>query len=504
MKLVGFFDVNRGSMHTAHKLQTGNMTRLERKKKKNIIILAIVIIFVALLLEAAILKYVHDKSIYRTSKVLVDRVITVLNKNDENKNELIKALKEEYIVRAKSVAYIIDAKPQVEYDVEELQKIANLMSIDEIHLFDEKGCIYSGTLPKYFGFSFNSGEQMGYFKPMLEDKELTLCQDVTPNTAEQKKMMYAMTWNEDKTKMIQVGIEPTRLLNEMRQNQISNVVADIPVYNGMEILVADVDQRIISGATDSSKIGKTLDETGITFGGAGKEEGLVRQARVGGKSCRCMMRQDSTYVVVLTVENAFYRQGSFIAILIVGIYLVLASCCMAYMLIKVMREKYEKETLLYISNTDELTGCLNRHAYEADMGRLDLAKEWAYISMDLDGLKRINDSKGHAAGDELIRAAAECMKDSFREIGKVYRIGGDEFVVIITEQTKQLDALLGKFEADVNSRHGGFVDSMTISYGYAFSTEKKWDSIYDISKAADRRMYENKERHYHENNIDRR
>ena len=114
MKLVDFFDVNRGSMHTAHKLQTGNMTRLERKKKKNIIILAIVIIFVALLLEATILKYVHDKSIYRTSKVLVDRVITVLNKNDENKNELIKALKEEYIVRAKSVAYIIDAKPQVE------------------------------------------------------------------------------------------------------------------------------------------------------------------------------------------------------------------------------------------------------------------------------------------------------------------------------------------------------------------------------------------------------
>ena len=127
MKLVDFFDVNRGSMHTAHKLQTGNMTRLERKKKKNIIILAIVIIFVALLLEATILKYVHDKSIYRTSKVLVDRVITVLNKNDENKNELIKALKEEYIVRAKSVAYIIDAKPQVEYNTEELQKIVYMI-----------------------------------------------------------------------------------------------------------------------------------------------------------------------------------------------------------------------------------------------------------------------------------------------------------------------------------------------------------------------------------------
>ena len=104
-------------------------------------------------------------------KVLLDRVITVLNKNDDSENGLIESLKDDYIVRAKAVSYIIDAKPQVEYDVEELQKIADLILVDEIHLFDKNGYIYSGTLPKYYGFSFDSGEQMEYFKPMLTDKK---------------------------------------------------------------------------------------------------------------------------------------------------------------------------------------------------------------------------------------------------------------------------------------------------------------------------------------------
>ena len=153
------------------------------------------IIVVALLLEASILKYVNDRNAHRTSKVLLDRVITVLDKNDESRNELIESLKDDYIVRAKAVSYMIDADPAVEYDVDELQKIAKLMAVDEIHLFDDQGTIYSGSAPKYFGYNFDSGTQMEYFKPMLKDKSLTMCQDVTPNTAEGKKMMYAITWN---------------------------------------------------------------------------------------------------------------------------------------------------------------------------------------------------------------------------------------------------------------------------------------------------------------------
>ena len=478
-------------------------------KKKKIIILSIMIIVVALLLEASILKYVNDKNAHRTSKVLLDCVITVLDKNDASRNELIESLKDDYIVRAKAVSYMIDADPAVEYDVKELQKIAKLMAVDEIHLFDDQGTIYSGSAPKYFGYNFDSGAQMEYFKPMLKDKSLTMCQDVTPNTAEGKKMMYAITWNEDGTKMLQVGIEPKRLLNEIKQNNISNVVAGMPVYKAMEIMVADADTKVIEGATDSSKLGKKLEDVGISSDHVSADDATVIQIRMGGKHCRCMMHQNDNYIVIVTVEDSFYQQSDMIAFFIVGVYLVLASCCITYMFSKVIeerlqKEKLQKEKLIYTSNTDALTRCLNRHAYENDMKKLNLSEEWVYISADLNGLKRANDSYGHMAGDELICAAADCMRDSFHEYGKVYRIGGDEFAVIITENTSQVEELIHGFDSNVANWHGKFVDSMTVSYGWVFSTERNWGSAYEISKAADARMYQSKERYYKESGAVRR
>ena len=187
-------------------------------RKWGIVCLTVGIVAVALFIQVSILNNVNNKNARKTSQVLLDQAINIIEKNQQSEKELIQSLKEDYIVRAKAVSYIIDALPEAECDVEELQKIADLMSIDEIHLFDNSGTIYSGSVPKYYGYSFRSGEQMAYFTPMLSDKSLTMCQDVTPNTSEGKKMMYAITWNESGDRMIQVGIEPVRLLEKVKQN----------------------------------------------------------------------------------------------------------------------------------------------------------------------------------------------------------------------------------------------------------------------------------------------
>lgn len=462
------------------------------------------VIVVALILEAGILKYVNDANAYRLSKVLLDRVFTVLDKNDQSEEELIESLKDDYIVRAKAVSYIVDAKPQVENDVEELQKIAKLMSVDEIHLFDETGCITSGSVPKYFGYSFDSGTQMSYFKPMLTDKSLTMCQDVTPNTSEGKAMMYSITWNEAGTMMVQVGLKPQRLLDELKQNEISTVVSDMPVYKGMELYVADADTELVKGATACDKIGKTFHDLGFPTDIKESDKPTVRQISVNDSGCRCVIRRGDKYIVAVTIDKSFYMTNSVVALLVVGIYLILASCCIMYMFSKIMKEKYEKEKLLYISNTDALTGCLNRHAYETDINKLDLKKEWIYISLDLNSLKHINDTYGHDVGDEMICAAAACMTASFGEFGKVYRIGGDEFVVIVTQKPDELDAMTKHFDSSVAEWRGKIVDSMTISYGCVRSLEEDWELVHDIEKEADRRMYASKARYYSDSGIDRR
>lgn len=473
-------------------------------KKRRLAALAVAVIVVALMLEAGILKYVNDKMTYRTSEVMLDRVLTVLEKNDQSEADMIESLKSDYIVRARAVSYILDAKPEAELDVDELQRIAKLISVDEIHLLDQTGMIYSGTLPKYFGYNFNTGEQMAYFKPMLTDKQMSMCQDVTPNTAEGKEMMYAIVWDERGTKMVQVGITPKHLLQELKQNQISSVVADMPVYKGMELYVADPETKQIEGATDSTQLGRSLEELGISVEVASIGQTVIADAVVKEKHCRCMLQQDANYLVAITEEKAVYLESSFVAMLIVGVYLILASCGMVYMLAEVMKEKYEKEKLLYTSMTDELTRCGNRHAYETDIARLDLQDAWAYLSLDVNGLKQVNDTRGHAAGDELIRAAAEMMKRSFADAGRVYRIGGDEFVVIVTGELEALDARLQDFDADVAHWQGELVDRMSIAWGYVLSTERPWESVHEISKAADKRMYERKAYFYRESGVDRR
>lgn len=453
-------------------------------RKRKILVLSITIVAVALILETCILQYVNDKNAQTTSNVLLDRVIAVIDKNESIESEFVKSLKDDYIVRAKAISYIVDAKPEVEYDVDELQKIAGLMSVDEIHFIDDTGTIYSGSLPKYFGYSFDSGEQMAFFKQMLNNKDLTLCQDVTPNTAEAKEMMYAITWNEAKTHMVQVGITPKRLLKELKRNQISNVIADMPVYKGMEIYVVDAKTKKILGATDASWVGNT--------------------AHFNHKGYRFVKRKHGDYIVAVCMLESMNAQTNIVAILIVGIYLTLASCLLVLMLSRVLKEKYEKEKYIYTSNTDELTKCFNRRAYDLDMENLDLNTEWVYISLDLNGLKKANDTLGHSAGDELICAASNCMKFAFASYGKIYRIGGDEFVVLIQESVSNIDSILQVFDTTIHDWHGKYSNSISVSYGVVKSSEQDFDSIHSVSKLADERMYKSKSEYYNISGNDRR
>ena len=453
-------------------------------RKRKILVLSITIVAVALILETCILQYVNDKNAQTTSNVLLDRVIAVIDKNESIESDFVKSLKDDYIVRAKAISYIVDAKPEVEYDVDELQKIAGLMSVDEIHLIDDTGTIYSGSLPKYFGYSFDSGEQMAFFKQMLNNYDLTLCQDVTPNTAEAKEMMYAITWNEAKTHMVQVGITPKRLLKELKRNQISNVVADMPVYKGMEIYVVDAKTKKILGATDASWVGNT--------------------ARFNHKGYRFVKRKHGDYIVAVCMSKSMNAQINIVAICIVGIYLTLASCLLVLMLSRVLKEKYEKEKYIYTSNTDGLTKCFNRRAYDVDMEKLDLSSEWAYISLDLNGLKQANDTFGHSAGDELICAAANCMKFAFASYGKIYRIGGDEFVALLTQSVTDLESILQVFDSSIQDWHGKYSNSISVSYGVVKSSEQDFDSIHSVSKLADERMYKSKYEYYNMSGNDRR
>ncbi len=102
------------------------------------------------------------------------------------------------------------------------------------------------------------------------------------------------------------------------------------------------------------------------------------------------------------------------------------------------RKRAEKK-LLRISHRDALTGLYNRLHFEAESARLiELRQDLGLVICDVDGLKLINDSFGHAAGDRLLCRAAQLLKEHFTHRGVLCRIGGDEFAILLPHATPEL------------------------------------------------------------------
>ena len=160
---------------------------------------------------------------------------------------------------------------------------------------------------------------------------------------------------------------------------------------------------------------------------------------------------------------------------------------------KELRERRE------ISITDDMTGLFNRRAYEEDCLKIqetDLVSRMTLIMMDLNGLKSVNDTYGHMAGDELIIAAAKCVQTSMGKYGKVYRIGGDEFMAFMECNSDQLHDMIHTFEHVVNSWKGTYPCKLSISKGVVVCKEHEKLTFEEIKELADKLMYEDKNKHY--------
>jgi len=173
---------------------------------------------------------------------------------------------------------------------------------------------------------------------------------------------------------------------------------------------------------------------------------------------------------------------------------------------QIIDEQKKKEQDMFLKSvTDPLTGLLNRRAYD------DCLKEhpennpdMVYLSVDVNGLKNVNDTKGHVAGDELIVGAAHCIKQSFGSYGRVFRVGGDEFVAIFSATEKQLKKVKEDFMYLTGRWSGKYIDKIEISCGYVERREFDEVTISEIIKTADKRMYMDKALFYQTKGIDRR
>ena len=158
-------------------------------------------------------------------------------------------------------------------------------------------------------------------------------------------------------------------------------------------------------------------------------------------------------------------------------------------------EKETSRTFRTMANTDSLTGVRNKHA----LSELETAinqriqkneiQDLAVVMCDINGLKYVNDTQGHAAGDQLIKNACVLICETFTH-GAVFRVGGDEFTVILQGKgfetlNEVMSTLNRKVEANLKK------DAVVVAAGYSV-LEPDDQQLRDVFDRADQMMYERK------------
>lgn len=146
-----------------------------------------------------------------------------------------------------------------------------------------------------------------------------------------------------------------------------------------------------------------------------------------------------------------------------------------------------------IGGIDALTGLPNRRSIEKFMDNVDNASKLpiAVISVDVNGLKQVNDNLGHKQGDVLIRLVAEILEEACLAKGRVSRIGGDEFLIVVPNTSEEEVEQIIRDADRIMDGTQEYLFKPSVSFGYEIKTEEGQDMTAIVQKA-DEKMYADK------------
>jgi two-component system, cell cycle response regulator len=177
-----------------------------------------------------------------------------------------------------------------------------------------------------------------------------------------------------------------------------------------------------------------------------------------------------------------------------GLSTILWASTMTAVIVRLAMSDKENKTLLEQVRTDELTGLGNRGRLQVDLplrfAHASEAKPVKLMLFDLNGFKHYNDTFGHAAGDELLTRIGHALLDALGDEGTAYRIGGDEFCVLLTCRPERFDELARETTKAFTATGPGF--EVSSSWG-AVSVPEEESETSSALRLADARMYAQKE-----------
>ncbi len=157
---------------------------------------------------------------------------------------------------------------------------------------------------------------------------------------------------------------------------------------------------------------------------------------------------------------------------------------------KYQKSRLELQAVYYkYAYEDEITGLRNRRAFE-EMKTESKLKTPICLTMDINNLKEINDNNGHQEGDQALKILAESLKQTFNNQDHIYRIGGDEFVILLSnhdidEIGETIKTLYRNLEECCKNQNC----EVSVAIGYSSYQKDNIDSIEELFELADQRMY---------------
>lgn len=189
-----------------------------------------------------------------------------------------------------------------------------------------------------------------------------------------------------------------------------------------------------------------------------------------------------------------------IAIPAAGLFFVITQLLNHFVFMtRIYAQRKEYASLAQIAYEDALTQLPNRASCDKKLAEIDKSdSDFCIVSLDLNGLKEVNDNDGHPAGDKLLKSFSGALAEVFKDHGECFRIGGDEFMMISESIDKEtVEKLLHDLDiklTELDKEDPGINHS--VSHGFAFRSEADARDAHTVFMLADQRMYNNKKVYY--------
>ncbi len=275
---------------------------MKKNLTKRILIACVASLIFMIAVIFAVQSLVMKNTATQTAATRIEDVITKLATNDEEIKQTTEQLNAEFIVKTDAFAEMIELDPSIIEDQDKLDEIAELLDVDELHVTDEKGFIMWGTIPDYFGFDFSGSDQTRPFLPILEDSSLKMAQEAQPSGTTGKYFQYVSVARRDKKGIVQIGITPTRLQNQIEKNSISNVLSEIAVGKNGYVMAVSKEDGIVAAHKNPELIGLNYADIGITEKLMSGGEGIP--ATIDGDKMICSTGETDDYILIAAISKS--------------------------------------------------------------------------------------------------------------------------------------------------------------------------------------------------------